>query len=145
MSIPRQLERDRIELEQQVVAKRADQRQPAVFGGAEFLDQRTQDRKSGRLLATLLFRKKRRQRLEPSMQAPVAEFELIPVRVPLDQRLEYPVQRFASLVERSKVDIPARGDDFYGRADGCNVPARIAFRILVAGREIDASISIQLM
>src|SRR5580704_10997695 len=138
-----QLERYRIELEQQIVAKRPGQRQPAVFGGAKLLDKRTQDRKRRGLLATLLFGEQRRQRLEPPMQAPVAEFELFPVRMVLEQRLQNLVQRFASLAERTKIHIAARGDNFNWRADGGHVPARISLWILIAGREIDSAIAIQ--
>ena len=67
-AVARKLQFDRLELEQQIVAERADQREARGKRMAEFVDQRAQNRKRRGLLAALLFREQRGQRLQRAVE-----------------------------------------------------------------------------
>ena len=83
VAVARQLLFDGLELEQQIVAEGADQAQTRILFAAEFVDQRAQNRKRGGLLAALLFREQRGERLQHALQAPFAQSELLPMRMAL--------------------------------------------------------------
>ena len=78
VAVARQFLFDRLELEQQVVAERAGQRQPAVLLVAEFSIKRAQNGKRGGLLAALFFRKQRGQRLQAAAQRAIHAARTIP-------------------------------------------------------------------
>ena len=86
LAVSRQLQLDRIELEQQIVAESANDRESRVLDGVEILDQRAQNRKGRRLLAALFFREKLRQRLEPATERGAFEPKFLPVRMRFEQR-----------------------------------------------------------
>ena len=83
VAVARQLLLDRLELKQQVVAESAHQAQARILFAAEFVDQRAQNGKRRGLLAALLFRKQRRQRLQTAVQRAVRPAEFLPVRMSL--------------------------------------------------------------
>ena len=66
--VARQLGLDRIEVEQQIVAERAHQREPRRQRIVKFVQQRAQHRKRRRLLAAFLFGEQRGQRLQLAVE-----------------------------------------------------------------------------
>ena len=115
MAIARQLLFDRLELEQQVVAECAGQRQPAVLFVAELFDQRAQDGKAGGLLAALFFGKQLRQRLQAARQRAIHARERFPVRMALEHRQQDLIQDFAADTERAEFHLAVVGHDLERR------------------------------
>ena len=145
-SCARQLQLDGIELEQQIVAERAHQRQPRRQRMVELVDQRAQDRKRRRLLAALLFRKQRRQRLQRARAARRLRARNVSqcgcgASTGSSIRLSTSPRGFSG----RNVDVAALGNDLERRRDGGDVPARISPRKFVAGGKIDAALRVQLL
>src|SRR5271170_1307207 len=80
-----------------------------------------------------------------STQRGALKAELFPMRMVFKNTKQHPVQNFSARVQRIELDVAAGASDFNRRANGCYVPARVSFRILVAGRKINAAIAIQLV
>src|SRR5688500_13998383 len=108
----RQLLFDRLELEQQIVAERPDQSQPAILLAAKFFDESSQDRKHGRLLAALFFREQRRQGLQPAGEHSSFESELLPVGMFREDVVEHRYDLLAAKVERAEFNATVVRNDF---------------------------------
>src|SRR5579875_555372 len=67
----------------------------------------------------------------------------MPVRMTGQNRFEKLQKNFAACVQSMQGQIALAADDFERRGDGCHIPARIALRIFVAGREIGAASRIE--
>ena len=65
------------------------------------------------------------------------------VRVAAEQRGQDLDQLFAAFVQRFEGECPISADDLNRRGDSGHIPARIALRILIAGREIRSAFGIQ--
>ncbi len=85
------------------------------------------------------------QRLQPALQRSALKTELLPMRMAFEQAIQHPVQRFSARVQGSELHFPSRSHDFDRRADRSHIPARISLRIFVAGRQINASVTVQLV
>ena len=131
--VARKLQMDGIELEQQIVSKRAHQREPGVLIALEFADQRAQNRKRRGLLAAFFFGEQLGQWLQTAMQRGALKAEVLPMRMAFKEAMQHPVQNFPARVERPKLHILSRSHDFDGRADGSHIPARVPLRIFIAG------------
>ena len=142
-AVARQLEPDRIELEQQVVAERAYQGEAAVLFVAELFGERAQDGKRRGLLAAFLFRKQRWQGFQTPAQRARVERQRLPVRVRRQHSEQHPIQHFAALVQRPEFHRAPERDDLEQRAHRPDVPARIPSRILVPGGEIEAALAVE--
>ena len=145
MAGARQLLLDRFELEKQVVPEGADQSQARVLFAAKFLDQRAQNGEGRRLLAALLFRKKRRQRLEPAVQPVVGQRKLLPMRILRQHRIQQPRNHPAPFIQRVKLHSPVVGHDFEWRAHRRDIPARVSPGILVSRGKINAAAAVEIV
>src|SRR5690242_13341863 len=61
----------------------------------------------------------------------------------LQQREENLIDDLAAVVQRPDLEISPEADDLNRRADGSDIPARISFRILIAGRKINPAMPVQ--
>ena len=145
VALSRELQLDGIELEQQVVAECAHQREPRVVLTAEFVDQNSKNGKCRRLLAALLFGKQRGQRFQSPVQAGTLDLEFIPVGMFAKQRAKDLIDNFAPLIERAEIDVAASGHNLERRRYGRHIPARVTFRIFVARGKVDTAIPVQLV
>ena len=141
----RQLLLDRLELEQQIVAECADQRQARILGIPELLDQRAQDRKRRGLLAALLFGEELRQRQQASHQRTALLPERLPMRMLRQDRIQHLRQHLPAQIERPKLDLAIDRDDLERRPCGGDVPARVSPRKLISGGKINAAMCVQIL
>ena len=79
----RQLFFNGLELEQQIVAERADEREARILGVPELVDQGAQNGKRRGLLAALFLGEQLRQRLQAAAERGALAAERIPMRMPL--------------------------------------------------------------
>src|SRR5512144_869025 len=86
---PRQAQPDRVELEEQIVAEGANQRQARVLFVPKFFDQSPQDRESRGLLAALLLREQLGQRFQPAYQRTPTRLQRLPVWVAGKSRVQH--------------------------------------------------------
>src|SRR5579884_3742137 len=102
-----------------------------------------QDGEGGGLAAALFFREQLRQRLQRAGEDAVRPVEALPVRVRREHRIEQAADDFPARVERTELDAAAAADDLQRRADRSNVPAGVALRVFVAGRQVRAPLRIE--
>ena len=144
-ALARELELDRIEAEQEVVAESAHQGEPVRQGMVELGNQGADDRKRGRLFAPLLLRKQRRQWFERAAQGSVFERAGFPVRMRRQRRRQQMVEDFSARIERGEDHLAVARGDLERRSQRCDVPTRIPSRKFITGRKVDAALRVELV
>ncbi len=143
-AVARELQLDRVELKQQVVAERPHQRQARRPGDGAIHRSRPRriENGDGCLLRSSSGNSSARGFRRPR-RAPFSMRELFPMRMRGEKCLENAIQDFAARVQRLKAHFAAGSDDFQRRRDGAEIPSRVSLRIFVAGGEIHAALGIQ--
>src|SRR5208283_3852291 len=144
MFVARKYLLDGFKLKQQVVAEGAHQPQAGILFAAELFDQRPQNGERRGLLAALLLGKQGRKRFQAAIQHAVLPTEFLPMRMPLERRMEQLRDAAAALIERAELHAAVARHDLQRRTGGGDVPARVPPGILVSRRQVDATVPVQI-
>ena len=140
----RQPQRDGFELKKQVVTESTGEGEFVVEFAAEFARECAEHRKNRGLFTPLFLRKQRGHGFEPTVEEAILLAEIVPVRMVAQYRGKHVIDGGSALIQWAEGDIALETDQFEGRAHGDDIPTRIPARVLVAGRQIDAPVLIEL-
>ena len=136
-------ETEGLELEGEIVTKRAIQPEMRLSRAKEEVDQDTEEREDRGLLAALLFGKAAGCGLDRPDQVIPTPLSPCHSGQPLDSRSESGQQHLATLVQGGEPKVAAARDEGNRRIDEAHVPAGVAAGVLVARGEEHALTAVE--